>query len=71
MKSKIYWVVTPCGLVLIRRCSSETAVHFYQSTRLYIPEDLALHNYRSENLKSNKVYIKFVAGAKWIRKRTI
>jgi hypothetical protein len=33
-------------------CSSEASVDFQRTTRLYIPEDLTLHNHRCENLKS-------------------
>jgi hypothetical protein len=32
--------------------SSETSVHFQQTTRRYIPENRALHNHRCENLWS-------------------
>jgi hypothetical protein len=32
--------------------SSETSVDFQRTTRLYIPEDVTLHNHRSKNLKS-------------------
>jgi hypothetical protein len=35
-------------------CSSETSVHFQQTTRRYIPEDSTLHNHCCENLKSYK-----------------
>jgi hypothetical protein len=33
-------------------CSSETSVEFQRTTRLYITEDVTVHNYRCENLKS-------------------
>jgi hypothetical protein len=33
-------------------CSSETSVEFQQTTRRYFPEDITLHNYCCENLKS-------------------
>jgi hypothetical protein len=33
-------------------CFSETPIDFQRTTRGYIPEDRALHNYRCENLKS-------------------
>jgi hypothetical protein len=36
-------------------CSSEISFAFRQSSRHYIPEDINLHNYRYENLKSYEV----------------
>jgi hypothetical protein len=36
-------------------CSTETLVDFQQTTRRYISEDSALHNQRSENIKSCKI----------------
>jgi hypothetical protein len=33
--------------------TSETSVHFYQTTRRYNPKDSHLHTRRRENLKSN------------------
>jgi hypothetical protein len=35
--------------------TSETLVNFYQTTRLYSPEDSHLRTYRRENLKSYKI----------------
>jgi hypothetical protein len=32
-------------------CSSELSVGFKWSTRIYIPQHTAIHNYRCENLK--------------------
>jgi hypothetical protein len=37
-------------------CFSETPDDFQQTTRCHIPEDWNLHNHRSENLKSYKIY---------------
>jgi hypothetical protein len=34
------------------KCSSETAIDFQRITRRYIPEDIALHNHRYENLNT-------------------
>jgi hypothetical protein len=33
-------------------CSSETSVEFKRTTQCYIPEDITLHNHRSEYLNS-------------------
>jgi hypothetical protein len=35
--------------------TSETSIHFYQTTRLNIPEDSHLHTRRRENLKSHLI----------------
>jgi hypothetical protein len=35
-------------------CTHETSVDFGRSTLRYIPEDIALHKHRCENLKSYK-----------------
>jgi hypothetical protein len=37
--------------------SSETSVDFHWTTRIYVPEDITLHNHRCENL--NTKYIIF------------
>jgi hypothetical protein len=42
-----------------RGISSEKLVDFQQTTRLYIPKDITLHNHRCENLKSYISFIKF------------
>jgi hypothetical protein len=34
-------------------CSSKNSVNFHQTTRLHIPEDITLHSYHCENLKSH------------------
>jgi hypothetical protein len=41
------------------RCqlSSETSIHFQQTSQFYIPEDIILHNHRCENLKSPTVFL--------------
>jgi hypothetical protein len=60
MKMAVFWVVAPCSLVEVYRrfegtCSiialmiqaastSETSVNFYQTTRLYKPEDSHFHD---------------------------
>jgi hypothetical protein len=53
----IFWVVAPpsSGLIALMMEAArtyETLVHFYQTTRLYNPEDGHLCTHRRENLKS-------------------
>jgi hypothetical protein len=45
----------------MKACSSETAVDFQRTTRLYIPEDRTHYNYRCENLKSYKMLYAFLS----------
>jgi hypothetical protein len=40
--------------------TSETSVHFNETTRRYIPESTKLHTRRHENLKSHMVHIGLV-----------
>jgi hypothetical protein len=55
----VFWDVTPCSLVDIERCFSETSVSIYQATQRNIPEDNHVHTRRRENLKS-QLYVKFI-----------
>jgi hypothetical protein len=49
------------ALVIEAARTSETLVHFYQTTRRYNPEDSHLRTHRRENLKS---YLKY-----WLYRR--
>jgi hypothetical protein len=65
-KMAVFWVVAPCSLVEVyqrfrgpcclhhqgEQGPLETLANFYQTTRLYNPEDRHLRNHRRENLKS-------------------
>jgi hypothetical protein len=67
-KMAVFWVVAPCSLVevyqrfIIRAIAlmmkaartSVTLVNFYQTIRLYNPEDSHLRTHRRENLKTYK-----------------
>jgi hypothetical protein len=46
----VFWDIVPCRPYVNRRYS-ETTAHI-RTTRRYIPEDVNIHNYRCENLKS-------------------
>jgi hypothetical protein len=38
MENTIFWGVTPCSLVEVRRCLCEMSVNFYQTAQCHIPE---------------------------------
>jgi hypothetical protein len=40
--------------------TSETSIHFYQTTRRNISEDSHIHIRRRENLKSHNVYLPYL-----------
>jgi hypothetical protein len=44
-KMAVFWVVAPGALMMEATRTSETLVNFYQTTRLYNPEDSHLHYY--------------------------
>jgi hypothetical protein len=50
-------------------CSSETSVHFQQTTRRYIPEDRILHKHRCEKLKSYICKLLSDREPVWLQKR--
>jgi hypothetical protein len=55
VKMAVFWAVAPCSLIALMMeaaRTSETLVNFYQTTRLYNPEDSHLRPHRRENLKS-------------------
>jgi hypothetical protein len=43
------------ALMMVAARTSETLVNFYQTTRLYNPEDSHLRTHRHENLKSYEI----------------
>jgi hypothetical protein len=53
----VFWVVVPCSLAMALMMeaarTSETLDNYYQTTRLYNPEDSYLRTDRRENLKSH------------------
>jgi hypothetical protein len=48
----VFWAI---ALMMEAARTSETLVNFYQTTRLYNPEDSHLRTHRRDNLKSYKV----------------
>jgi hypothetical protein len=61
MKMAIFWVVVPCGEVMMEAEGiSEMSVYFYQTTQRYNPEESHLHTRCCENLKSYSP-VRFVA----------
>jgi hypothetical protein len=57
IKMAVFWVVAIALMIEAAR-TSETLVHFYQTTRRYNPEDSHLRTHRRENLKSYATIIK-------------
>jgi hypothetical protein len=47
-------------LLVCRASTSETSVHFYQTTRRNLPEDSHLHTRCRENLKSHQNYVRIL-----------
>jgi hypothetical protein len=68
MKMTVFWDIVPCSLdeedrrfifaMMMKAVrTSETSVHFKETTRCYIPEDCHLHTSHRENLQSHTTRI--------------